>query len=116
MIDSLWKAFSNQNGFENIVYIMSLCFNGIAFITIKCWMLQIFWSVYVFLANFIINKPSNGTKDTDLRQDESDFKLADTTIHFISINHCFAFRHLKKFMDMKQPDTCDTTSNIPNSK
>lgn len=40
MIDSLWKAFSNQNGFENIVNIMFLCFNGIAFITIKCWMLQ----------------------------------------------------------------------------
>lgn len=77
---------------------------------------DIFRSVYVFQANLIINKPSNGTKDTDLRQDECDFKLAEATIHFISINHCFAFSYLKKYMYTKQPDTCDTTSNIPNSK
>lgn len=45
---------------------------------------DIFRSVYVLQANLIINKPSNGTKDTDLRQDECDFKLAETTIHFKS--------------------------------
>lgn len=38
MIDSFWKAFSNEYGFENIVYIMFLCFHCIAFITIKRWM------------------------------------------------------------------------------
>lgn len=70
---------------------------------------DIFRSVYVFQANLIINKPSNGTKYTDLRQDECDFKLAETTIHFKSINHCFAFSYLKKYMYTKQPDTCDTT-------
>lgn len=48
-----------------------------------------------FFASLIINKPSNRTKDTDLRQGECDFKSADTAIHFISINHCLLSGTLK---------------------